>query len=78
MVVNGKGTWNPEMTVFTLASGKAMPMPDGDASLRSAREGMLKLGDARRRAAAAAGKGPKGKTAGQRDFAAWVMKAGYG
>ena len=59
MVVNQRGTWNADNTVFTLQSGNAIPMPEGQDSWRAAREQMLRLGDKRLAAKKAAGKGPK-------------------
>ena len=77
MLINSQGSFDEDKKVYTLKSGKAIPM-DGDIGRLEARETLLKLGDKRAKLKAAAGKGPKGKTAGQRAFAAWVMKAGYG
>jgi len=77
MLINSQGTFDAAKKVYTLKSGKAIPM-DGDAGRLEARGKLLDLGDKRAKLKAAAGKGPKGKTAGQRAFAAWVMKSGYG
>ena len=77
MLINSRGTFNTTKTVYTLPTGTAIPL-NGDIGRLEAREELMKLRDKRAKLKAAAGKGPKGKTAGQRAFAAWVMKAGYG
>ena len=77
MLINSQGSFDEDKKVYTLKSGKAIPMK-GDLGRLEARGKLLDLGDKRAKLKAAAGKGPKGKAAGQRAFASWVMKAGYG
>jgi uncharacterized cupin superfamily protein len=73
-IINGKGTWSADGSTLTLENGRVLTKEEQ----WSERHRLLTLGEQRARALKAAGKGPKGRTAGQRAFAGWVMKAGYG
>ena len=73
-IINGKGTWSADGSTLTLENGRVLTKEEQ----WSGRHRLLTLGENRTRELKAAGKGPKGRTAGQRAFAQWVMKAGYG
>ena len=72
-IINGRGTWSADGATLTLENGRVLTREEQWTE----RNRLLALGEKRARELKAAGKGPKGKTAGQRAFAAKLMWHGY-